>query len=431
MVRQFIHKIYYIGFVFSFIIAVPTFATALDKVHLTFCFPVAVSGPITKIIEDMTADFMRTHPDIVVKPIYTGTYKDTITKVLTAMHGGEPPHVAVLLACDIYSLIDENAIIAYEDLPGGKELSHDYFPVFMKNSQAQGKTWGIPFQRSTIVMFWNKEAFIKAGLNPTAPPQTWQELIDISKKLVERDSSGKVTQWGISIPTTGYAYWMFQALCIQNGLELANPEGTKVYFNDPRAVEALQFLVDLSYKHGVMAKGTIEWSTIPRDFLEGKTAMMWTTTGNLTNIQENTTFDYGVSILPKHIRFGSPTGGGNFYILKKTTEAERDAALKFVKWMTDKERAAQWSIDTGYVLVRPDACQTENMKRYIKEFPYLDVALEQLKYGVAELSTHANQRVTKVLEDAIQSAVTGTKTPSLALEEAQKDAERILLRYSN
>lgn len=431
MFLQFIHKIYYICLLIIITMYYPSSSIASDKVHLTFCYPVAVSGPITKIIEGMAADFMKEHPDIIIKSIYTGTYKDTITKVLTSLHGGEPPHIAVLLACDIFSLIDEDAIVAYDDLPGGIELSHEYFPVFMRNSQTKGKTWGIPFQRSTIVMFWNKEAFAKVGLNPTNPPQTWEELVDMSRKLVKKDSAGNVTQWGISIPTTGYAYWMFQALCIQNGLELMNTDGTRVYFNDPRAVEALQFLVDLSYKYGVMAKGTIEWSTIPKDFLEEKTAMMWTTTGNLTNIQENTSFDYGVCMLPKHIRFGSPTGGGNFYILKKTTQVERDAALKFVKWMTNKEHAAQWSIDTGYVVVRPDACEAESVKRYIKEFPYLSVALEQLKYAVAELSTHANQRITKILEDAVQSAVTGTKKPYIALEDAQKDAERILQRYNN
>ena len=98
--------------------------------------------------------------------------------------------------------------------------------------------------------------------------------------------------------------------------------------------------------------GIVEWGTTPKDFFEKKVAMMWTTTGNLTNVRTNAKFDFGVAMLPAGKRRGCPTGGGNFYIFKKATPAQQEAAFKFVKWMTTPERAAQWGIDTGYVAVR-------------------------------------------------------------------------------
>jgi sn-glycerol 3-phosphate transport system substrate-binding protein len=402
-----------------------------EKVSLTFYFPVAVGGPITKTVEGMTEAFMKEHPDIKITPVYAGIYRETLTKALTALKGGEPPHVAVLLSTDMYTLIDEGAVVPYDEIVPAAEMGFvkDYFPGFMKNSQTGGKTWGIPFQRSTIVMYWNKEAFKEAGLDPNTPPKTWTEMVDFAKKLTKKDASGAVSQWGVAIPTTGYAYWLFQALAIENGIELMNPEGTEVYFNKPASVEALQFLVDLSQKHQVSPKGTIDWATTPKDFFERKTAMMWTTTGNLTNVRTNAKFDFGVAMLPANKRPGSPTGGGNFYIFKKTTPAERKAAVEFVKWMTTAERAAQWCIDTGYVAVRPDAWETTRMKEYVQGFPPAAVARDQLQYAVAELSTHENQRVTKALDDAIQAAVNGSKSPADALNEAQAEAERILRRY--
>ena len=278
-------------------------------------------------------------------------------------------------------------------------------------------------------MYWNKEAFKEAGLDPNTAPKNWTEMLDFAKKLTKKDASGAVTQWGLAIPTTGYAYWMFQALAIENGLELMNSDGTETYFNKPAAVEALQFLVDLSHKHMVSPKGTIDWATTPRDFFERKTAMMWTTTGNLTNVRSNAKFDFGVAMLPANKRPGSPTGGGNFYIFKKTTPDQRKAAAKFARWMTTAERAAQWGIDTGYVAVRPDAWDTARMKEYVAGFPYAAVARDQLKFAVAELSTHENQRVTKALDDALQAAVNGSKAPAAALNEAQAESERILRRY--
>ena len=251
----------------------------------------------------------------------------------------------------------------------------------------------------------------------------------MGKKLTKKDESGKVTQWGVAIPSTGYAYWMLQALAITNGVELMNDAGNKVFFDNPKNIEALQFLTDLAYKYEVSPKGTIDWSTTPRDFFERKTAIMWTTTGNLTNVRTNAKFPFGVGMLPANTRLGSPTGGGNFYIFKNSTPEERKAAVKFVQWMTTAERAAQWGIDTGYVAVRPDAWKTERMETYVKGFPYAAVARDQLAHAVPELSTHENQRVTKALDDAIQASVNGSKKPDAALKDAQREADRILRRY--
>src|SRR5438034_1652985 len=152
-------------------------------------------------------------------------------------------------------------------------------------------------------------------------------------------------------------------------------------------------------------------------------AMMWTTTGNLTNIKDNAKFDFGVAMLPANKRRGSPTGGGNFYLFKQSKPEQQAAAVKFIRWITSPERAAQWGIDTGYVAVRPDAWETPAMKAYAAGFPAATVARDQLQYAVAELSTHENQRVTKALNDGLQAGLATTKTPAQALDDAQAEAE--------
>jgi sn-glycerol 3-phosphate transport system substrate-binding protein len=156
---------------------------------------------------------------------------------------------------------------------------------------------------------------------------------------------------------------------------------------------------------------------------------MWHSTGNLTAVKDNATFDFGVAMLPANKKRGTPTGGGNFYIFKQTTPEERKAALKLVQWMTQPIRTAQWSIGTGYLGTRSDAYETDLLNAYVKDFPAAAVARDQLEYAVAELSVHENGRVYKILNDAIQAALTGAKTPEAALDDAQKQAERILRRY--
>jgi sn-glycerol 3-phosphate transport system substrate-binding protein len=398
-------------------------------VEVSFYYPVAVGGPVTQTIDGMVAEFEKSHPDIKIKAVYAGTYQESIVKALTAHKSGTPPTLAVLLSTDLFTLIDEGAIVPVDGIansPADKKWIDGFYKSFMQNSQTGGKTWGIPFQRSTIVMYYNKAAFKEAGLNPDKGPANWNELVESARKLTKKDASGNVTQWGVKIPSTGFAYWMFQGLTTPNDTLLMNSAGTETYFNKPGAVEALQFWTDLAQKHGVSPKGAIEWGTTPKDFLEQKAAIVWTTTGNLTNIRTNASFPFGVAMLPANKRPGSPTGGGNFYVFSKTTPEQQKAALTFVKWATEPERTAKWSIATGYVATRQDAWDTPTMKKYLQEVPAAGVARDQLQYSVAELSTHDNQRVTKVLNDNIQAALSGTKPPKQALDDAQKEADRIL-----
>jgi sn-glycerol 3-phosphate transport system substrate-binding protein len=413
-------------------LAMPGVVSAQQATELSFFYPVAVGGPITKLIDTYAADFQKANPSIKVNPIYAGTYQETIVKALTAHKSGTPPVLSVLLSTDMFTLIDEDAIVPFDDFiktEDDKKWLAGFYPGFMENSQTGGKTWGIPFQRSTIVLYWNKELFKEAGLDPEKPPQNWAEHLEFAQKLTKRDASGNVTQWGTQIPSSGFPYWLFQALTTEADAILMNPAGDTTYYDKPGVVEALQYWIDLSQKHKVHPPGIVEWGTTPRDFFERKVAMIWTTTGNLTNIRSNAKFPFGVGMLPAHKRRGSPTGGGNFYISKKATPAQQQAAFQFIKWITQPERAAQWSIDTGYVGVSKAAYETEAMKKYVVEFPPAAVARDQLEFAVAELSTHENQRVTKALNDGLQAALTGTKPAQKAMEDAQAEAERILKPY--
>ena len=410
---------------------VPMFAAA-QTTEVSFYYPVAVGGPITKLVDSMTADFEKENPGIKMKPIYSGTYQESIVKALTAMKSGEPPVLSVLLSTDMFTLIDEGAIVDWTGLATSaddKAWLKSFYPAFMENSETGGKTWGVPFQRSTIVLYWNKEMFKAAGFNPDKAPENWKELLQYAQKLTQRDASGNVSQWGVQVPSSGFPYWLFQGFTTPNNAMLMNKSGDKTNFDSPAVIEALQYWVDLSQKHKVMPPGIIEWGTTPKDFFEKKIAMMWTTTGNLTNVKNNAKFDFGVAMLPASKRRGSPTGGGNFYLFKKSTPAQQQSALKFVKFMTSAERAAQWGIETGYVAVRPQAWETVAMRKYAAGFSPAVVARDQLEFSVAELSTHENQRVTKALNDGLQAALTGTKKPDQAMKDAQREADRILRPY--
>ncbi|ONF43732.1 ABC transporter substrate-binding protein [Marinobacter lutaoensis] len=405
---------------------------AQAKTELTMYYPVSVGGPLTQVVDGMIEQFEQQNPEIEVNAIYAGNYNDARVKALAALKSGQPAQLSVMFSIDVHELMDQDAIIPFDELvetDEERQWLNSFYPALMENGKVDGVTYGIPFQRSTIVMYYNKDAFREAGLDPERPPQNWDELVEMGQKLVKTDARGQVERWGVMIPSTGYPYWMFGALAKQNGEVLMNSAGNQTWFNKPGVVEALEYWRDLGSRYGVMPEGTIEWGTLRQNFLEQKTAIMWHSTGSLTAVKRNADFDFGVAMLPARKNFGSPTGGGNFYIFKQSTPEERRAALKLVRFMTSPEQAAHWSIETGYIGVSPAAYETEALSRYIKEFPQAAVARDQLKYATAELATHQAGRIRKLLDDAIQSVLNGQAEPEAALNAAQKQAERILSRY--
>ncbi len=402
-----------------------------DVMELTMYFPVSVGGGPDTLIDALCEEYHKENPNVKVTPVYAGSYADTRTKVQAAIKGGNTPDLAIMFSIDLYSLLSMDAIADIDSFcttDADKEWLNGFYDGFMMNSRDGETTYGIPWQRSTIVLYYNKDAFEAAGLDPEQPPKTWDELKEDAKKLTITEN-GQTTQYGIQIPSDGYAYWMLQTFCVeQNGFNLMNETGTETYYDDERTAKGLEFWKSLA-DDGSMPEGIVAWATTPSDFLEGKTAMMYHTTGNLTNVKNNASFNFGVAMLPANESYGSPTGGGNFYIFKGVSEERQQAAFDFIKWMTDDERVAQWSIDTGYVATRPSAYDTERMQEYAKEFPYCLVARDQLEYGYAELSTYNQAEVQKAIDDAISYVMTDQQDVESALATAQQTADGILQAY--
>ncbi len=407
------------------------FALAEEPLQLTMYFPVNVGGDAAKLIDQMTADFNAENPDVQVQAVYTGNYDDTVTAIQTAIQGGNAPDLFVSLATQRFTMADTRMAMPLDDLiaadPEGQAFVDDFIDGFMLDSYVDGSIYSIPFQRSTMVMFYNKDAFEEVGLDPEAPPTTWDEMVEYAQKLTNENRYGV----GIAL-NSGSAQWAFTGFSLQNctnGVGLMSADGKEVYFNTPENIEALQLWLDLQNKYMCMAPGIVQWTDLPTQFLAGEVAMIYHTTGNLTNIRNNATFDFGVCFLPAGRQYGAPTGGGNFYITNGISEERQKAAWEFIKFCCSTERAAQWSIDTGYVATRESCYETQLLKDYYADFPQALVAYEQLPYAQPELTTYSAAEMWRILNDNIQAAVTGEMTAAEALEAAQQQGDDLLFDY--
>ena len=413
-------------------LALPAIARAQTVQKLSFYYPIAVGGPIPAIVDGYCKEFQAAS-GIEVTPVYAGNYGETLTKAVTAIKGGQGPQMAVLLAAEMHSLQDMDILVSLDEIgldAAGKAWISGFYPAFLANSHAEGKTWSIPFQRSTAVMYYNKAAFVEAGLDPEAFPKTWAQLQAVAAKLTKRDASGRVTRWGVKMAgDTGNAQWTFGALANQAGHVLMNEAGTEAYFNSPKAIEALAYWQGLSTVQKASPDGVSNWPQLSPDFLEGNAAIIQHTTGNLTNVRTNAKFPFGVAGLPGKDGPRTVVGGGNLYFFKNASSAERAASLKFARFMSEPARAADWSIKTGYIATRPEAYETKALKDYVAGFPPADVARGFLPVAVGELSTFENQKVYAALTNNVQACLHGTKTAAAAMADTQAEADRILKPY--
>jgi len=400
-------------------------------VEISLHYPVGVSGPLAKIIDGYVGEFNQQNPSIKVTPVYDGDYVSTAAKVLQLAQAGTPADVAIVNAAAMYQLTDADAVMPLDDLiaqSGGDTYRNDFYPAFLANSQMGGHTWSIPFQRSTLVLYYNKDLFQQAGL--ANAPQSWDDMVQDAQKLTQKDSSGNVARYGVGFPSSGTAYWEFQALAIEAGQNVFdNNTGNKVFFNAQASVDALQFMIDLNKKYDVSPPGAVNWDTLPSDFAAGKFAMIYHSTGSLTSVLKSAQFNVGVAILPKKQQYGTPTGGGNLYIMKGIPADHVAAAWKLIQWLSTPEREAQWSIDSGYVAPRKSAYDTPALKEYTTKYPQALVARDQLQYAQNELGTHEMVQVQKILSDAIQAGITGQAAPQAALDQAQQAATQVLAQF--
>ena len=411
--------------------AAPAAPPTAEPVTIQVFYPVAVDAPIAKILQGYVDTFQAANPGITIEPVFAGGYTDVKTTIQTTIEGGgQPPALAVMLATDLYDLINGDYITSLDDyikaMPDGQAYLNDFFPAFLANSRYDGKVWSIPFQRSVVALYYNKDLFDEAGLQP---PTSWATWADAAQKLTVREGD-QVTRWGIEYPS-GWPYWLFQPLAIGSGQNIV-ADDTTVSFDDPRVIEAEQFYIDLSHKYQAMPEGVQSvWGQAPSDFASGQTAMIVHSSGSLAGILKQADFEVGVMPIPgkEEGTYATVPGGGNLYILKGAPKAHQDAAWKFIQFLTQPENVADFSINTGYIANRQAAYETPAMKDYLAQVPQAGTLRDALQYAGAELSVQDLGEVRNIFHNYLQAAYNGEMSPAEAMAAAQKEADEALKAF--
>jgi sn-glycerol 3-phosphate transport system substrate-binding protein len=404
-------------------------APAWAGTTLKFYYPVHLTGPLVKEVEAIVAEFHKAHPEIAVEPVWGGNYPQNMQKTVAAIQAGSPPDIAVHLAVDLVTLRDMDAVIPLDDYVqrdgGSEKVLGDFISAFVSDLRADGKIWALPFQRSTPILYINKELFRKAGLDPNKPPTTWDELLATAQKATVRNPQGQATTWGLTIPDD---IWLVMCFIYQNAGRTSSPDFKKVYLGEPEAIGAVQFWADMANKHKVMPRHRTFPQSV-QDFAAGNTAMLIHSTGNLRFVNDSAKFEWGTAFLPKNKKQAVAIGGAGFYIFKKAPKEKQDAAWQFAKFATSPEMQARWNIGSGYIATRKSAFDLPVMKEYTAKLPQAVVARDQLPYALPEMSTHDNWKMRDVFVTTFQEILDEKYTPEAGMKKAQAEIDKILAPF--
>ncbi len=403
---------------------------AWAQTRIEFFFPVPVDGKLAKEMTRLVKVYNDSQKEVEVTAVYTGSYDDTKLKAQAAAKAGKPPSVVLMSANFTVDLKLSGDIISLEPMLKADETTRadflkEFWPAVHANATVDGELYGVPFQNSTPLLYYNVAHFKEAGLDPAKPPRTWAEFVDDAKKLTKGD------RYGFVMPASyDYLGWLMEALSMSNGGRYYNEDyGGEVYYDTPTMLGAARFVEDLIFKHKVMPQGVTEAGGVSTAFLAGKASMVMLSTGSLSFIREKMKDGYNVAFVPRNVRNAVPIGGASLVMFAGQSDEQKKAGWKFIKWLTTPETIGGWSRFTGYFAPRKTAYDLPEMKEFIAKHPDAKVALDQLAYAKPWFATYQTVAVRKALEDEIQAMMNGKIKAEQAVKEAQKKADELMRPY--
>ncbi|MBX3141904.1 MAG: ABC transporter substrate-binding protein [Trueperaceae bacterium] len=374
----------------------------------------AISGKAGETLQSMIGEFNASNEfGITVNGTFSGSYGDTAQKVLAALAANSLPAGGLVPAGPLWTCREGNYLLE-QYMAGPEGLSEDhFFPVLLDYNRYEGHLCSLPFNNSTMVMFYNKDLMAQAGLDPAAPPQTWDELLDQAKAIA------KAVPGSIGVEVRDEAWWL-KGLILQNGGAIVTEDPTGPAFQEPAGVAALEYwktLVD----QGLMPPAQHD---VSRDlFVGGRVAFLMASTATLGTVADGAAFAYGTDLLPGKVERGSTVGGAALVMFPSTPEKEL-ATWRLLKWLTSAENSARFTEATGYVPTGPEAAASETVQSLIREQPAYAAGFDQL--AVSSQYPHFFEMGTmdSLLADAIEFVELGIKTPPQALDDAANELNK-------
>ncbi|MBN1327589.1 MAG: ABC transporter substrate-binding protein [Candidatus Cloacimonetes bacterium] len=389
----------------------------------------AMGGPLGDALTQLVDEFNSSRDDIFIKAINMGNYTALSQKLMASIQTGNQPNLSQAYEAWTANMIEGDVLVPVSDFieqdpDFGPEDLQDFFPVFINSNTINGKLWTFPFNKSVMVMYYNKDILFQNNIDPDKPPVTWSEFRDYCRILTQdKDGDGVIDQHGTSLKISA---WKFENLLLQAGGEIMSEDNKTALFNSEAGILALDFLTNILNvdKTGYLSPGYEGQN----DFLASKVAMYEDSSVSLAYMQRTgIDFNLGVAAIPVKDTRRNVISGTNVAIFRTNDKKVENAAWEFVKWFTATEQTAKWSGLTYYMPVRKSAFEEEILKNRMSESPEIASVYDQLNYATFEPQISEWFETRKYLEEhVIERVVRGILTPQEALDNAARRIEEMI-----
>jgi len=345
----------------------------------------AMTGANNEVVETLAKEFNESQGDYKVVPVFKGTYPETLNAGIAAFRAKQPPHI--LQVFDVGTgvmMAAEGAVKPVAEIlsMGGETFDKSaYLPgIVAYYSKPDGTMLSFPYNSSSPILYYNKEAFQKAGLDADNPPKTWPEVFDAARKIKTSGAAncGLTSTWLTWIGLENFAAWNnLQYGTLENGLAGTNVELT---FNSPLFVRHFQNIADLA-KDGVFRYGG-RTSEAKQLFLSGECAIMTESSGGLGDVVKSG-MDYGLGQLPYYPDAeGAPQntipGGASLWVMGGHSDEVYKGVAAFFKFLSQTEIQARLHQVSGYLPVTMAAYEATKSSGFYDENPGREIPITQM-----------------------------------------------------
>jgi sn-glycerol 3-phosphate transport system substrate-binding protein len=395
----------------------PDAARGRTKASLWFSY----GGKNREVLLAMLDRFHAEQDRYFIHAVYQGDYFEGLAKLRTAIAAKAVPAVTHVVG-EVLPYLAEAGVL--EPLDRSAEKA-DFGLVRALSQEGcfidgdKRPLYGLPFNRSTPIVYYNKRIFASLGLSP---PRSWAELREVARAATSRSGDG-VQCWGYACPID---WWFWVALVGQAGGQVIQADGT-ANLGGEAGVRALELWQAMVHADKTMrpppGRDYNAWQVVNTDFLSGRAAMIWTSTAFLRYLEENAKFEVGAAPLPSDVRASVPTGGTMFVMPKGAPARDQEAAFAFLRWMMLPAQANEWATKTGYMPVSKEGLRILEESGYYQKHPNDRVAVDQLAHAFPWPWAPGLFRIQReAVQPRLEQAVLEQRDARATLDEARRAA---------
>jgi sn-glycerol 3-phosphate transport system substrate-binding protein len=400
----------------------------------------SMGGALGEWVNDLAKDYNNSQKDYKIVPTFKGSYDESMTAAIAAFRAGNAPHILQVFEVGTATMMaSKGAIVPVGEVMKKAGVTFDanaYVPAVAGYYTApNGQMLSFPFNSSTTVFHYNKDAFKAAGLDPENPPKTWPEVAL---------AAGKLKASGHKCPfTTSWVSWtQLESFSAWHNTEFATKGNgmrgidARLNFNSPLHVRHIENLANMAKTGLFVYKG--RGNAADAVFVSGECAMTTGSSALYGNIKRNAKFASGISTLPYYPDVtGAPQntviGGASLWVMSGKKDNEYKGVAQFFAHLSKAEEAAKSHQRTGYLPLTKASYEMTEKSGFYKQNPGTDVSVEQMIRKTTEKSRGIRLgnfvQIRTINDEELEQVWAGKKGPKEALDAAVKRGNEQLERF--